>query len=189
MMTGTQYVCSGCEWWNWLQCKFTITPSNTFQVSVHKVFFRFSTTLVTTHQPAHNAPMTCTNHQINSHASPLSPPYTSVPTPVHQGTGHAGGPQPPARSPETNTRHPNATPTMIIVQKKAKTMLALSGSTLALPGDVSNDWVQLCTWSWLRAPPGSPWGLPETFQLHRTRGKEGYTSAVCAALATILYVL
>jgi hypothetical protein len=84
---------------------------------------------------------------------------------------HAGGQQPPPASwapatpsnsaPRgTNQDHPNATTTQGFRRKAAKTPPASPERASALPGDVGEDWAQLCAQFRRRLPPGSPMGLP-----------------------------
>ena len=60
-----------------------------------------------------------------------------------------------------NTEPPHAARSR---QINVKTLLASPKSALALPGDVSDDRVQLCARFRWRPPPGSPMGLPGKFQ-------------------------
>jgi hypothetical protein len=59
-----------------------------------------------------------------------------------------------------------STPSAVnIFQIKGKTMLTSPGSASVLPGDIGNDWVQICTRYRWRPPPGSPLRLPGELQV------------------------
>ena len=77
----------------------------------------------------------------------------------------------------TNSEDPNATHATGDRRKNAQTPWASPECASALPGDVGNDRVHICTRSRWRPSPGSPMGLPGEFHLAGWSAKVRYSDA------------